>query len=76
MTLIDQTKEADNGTITAEAAQAVLTEQRQKRVEACRDEIQAILEKHKCVLAPMPYIVASGEHMGRVLARLEIVASD
>lgn len=66
-----KTKAPDNGTISAEEAQAVLTGERQKRVEACRDEIQAILEKHNCLLAPTPFIAD-----GRILARLEIVARD
>ena len=71
MTIIDQTKEPDNGSITAEEAQAVLTEQRQQRVEKCRDEIQAVLEKYGCAIEP--YVII---RRGAVMPQIEIVAND
>ena len=72
MTLIDPTIEtADNGNITVEEAQAIIAAERQKRVEQCRDEIQAALEKYRCAIEP--YVVI---RRGAVMPQIEIVAND
>ena len=72
MTLIDQNVETtDNGSITVEEAHAILADQRQKRVDSCRDEIQAALEKYRCAIEP--YVVI---RRGAVMPQIEIVAND
>ena len=55
----------------AEARQILADEQR-RRVEACKLELQQVLDKHGCGLRAAPVVTADG----RLAATVEIVATD
>lgn len=53
-----------------EEAAKVLEEARQRRVAACREEIEAACKKHGCVLAAVPQFAADGRVVANVFIDL------
>ena len=62
------TKTADNHRPTSEEAREVLMQEQQANLQACRQEIDAVLEKHNCRLEAEMLLRA-----GQVIPRVQIV---
>jgi hypothetical protein len=57
--------------LTPEQARAMLAAERRRRIEACAEEVGAVLAKHRCRAVAVVTIVG-----GRVESRVEIVAEE
>jgi hypothetical protein len=58
----------DNGLTPAEARR-ILADEQQRTVEACKLELQAVLDRYSCGLRATPFVTADG----RLAATVEIV---
>jgi hypothetical protein len=66
------TKEPDNGTVSAAEARQVLADEQRRKVEACKAEMQAVMDKHGCGLRAVPFVTQDG----RLAATVEIVPTE
>lgn len=64
------TVKTDNHRPTPEEAREVLAQTQQEQVQACRQEIDAVLEKHNCRLDASMLLRA-----GQVIPQVQIVAN-
>ena len=51
---------SENGEVSTEDAKRVLQEEAQERVEACRAELEQLLEKHRCRLSVAMLLTEKG----------------
>jgi hypothetical protein len=57
-------KQTEKDKMSTEAAKQALIQERQERSQACRQEIEAVLKKHKCGIIPMLTITPNGNQWG------------
>ena len=57
--------------LTPADARRILADEQRQRVEACKQELQKVLDKHGCGLRAVPLVTADG----RLAATVEIVVT-